>query len=130
MMKDIGLGPSIYLLTLKALAKLFLVLTLINIPVAWLYYSGQENQNYTQVFSIGNLGQNDVKCHNDNLGQFKQSISLECNSGYMHRLIAFGLNKETHQCHNVLIHNEDLLNEADLPLSQLRTITRSQMPFM
>ena len=39
-LNDIGLGASLYLLTLKAYAILFFFLTLINIPVILIYQQG------------------------------------------------------------------------------------------
>jgi len=65
--KDIGLGPSIYLLTLKAWLRLFLFLTLLNIPLILLYYSGEEKDisstktssllhSMLASFTMGNLG--------------------------------------------------------------------------
>ena len=41
-MIDIGLGPSLFLLKLKSLVNLFLILTVMNLPLMWLYYSGEE----------------------------------------------------------------------------------------
>ena len=39
-MKDIGLGPALYLLMLKAMAKLFVMLTVLNLPMFVIYYHG------------------------------------------------------------------------------------------
>ena len=35
---DIGQGPAIYLLILKALGKLFLLLTILNMPALFIFY--------------------------------------------------------------------------------------------
>ena len=35
--KDIGLGASLHILTLKALMKMFLILTIINTPAMFFY---------------------------------------------------------------------------------------------
>jgi hypothetical protein len=40
-LNDIGLGASLYLLTLKSYAILFLALSLINLPVILMYYQGE-----------------------------------------------------------------------------------------
>ena len=40
-LKEIGLGASLYLLTLKAFTKLFLVLLLINVPMIVLYFQSE-----------------------------------------------------------------------------------------
>ena len=38
--KDLGVGSTLYLLTLKSLIKLFLTLSIINAPVMWVYSHG------------------------------------------------------------------------------------------
>lgn len=38
--QQVGLGPTLLLMTTKALAYLFLFLTFLNIPVYLFYYSG------------------------------------------------------------------------------------------
>jgi len=40
--RDIGLGPALYLLTLKALGKIFLALSILNIPALYFFYNGTE----------------------------------------------------------------------------------------
>ena len=50
-MKDIGLGASIYLYMLKQLIHLFLFLTIINIPIILVFYSGDE-RNHKDFHSI------------------------------------------------------------------------------
>ena len=60
--KRIGLGPSLLLMTTKALGYLFLYLTILNIPVYLFYYSGNMTKvtNVTENFSklsLGNIGQ-------------------------------------------------------------------------
>lgn len=70
MQQQVGLGPTLLLMTTKALAYLFLFLTLLNIPVYLFYYSGNVSlsdneqqsaikfQNYFAMVSLGNIGQN------------------------------------------------------------------------
>jgi hypothetical protein len=63
--KDIGLGASLYLLNLKALGKIFLALTIFNIPALYCFYSGTESEfrelrgmsSIFAKFSLGNLGE-------------------------------------------------------------------------
>jgi hypothetical protein len=38
--QEIGIGASLFLMTTKAMATLFLVLTILNIPIFAFYYSG------------------------------------------------------------------------------------------
>ena len=44
-LKDIGLGASLYLLTLKTFAYLFLILTFLNIPIFIIFLSGNESKD-------------------------------------------------------------------------------------
>ena len=64
-LKDIGLGASMYLLTLKALGKIFFFLSIFNLPAMWVFYSGTEARNREDLggiasnflmYSLGNLG--------------------------------------------------------------------------
>ena len=47
--KDIGCGPSMYLLFLKALSKIFWILTIINIPILYIYASGTESDELSGI---------------------------------------------------------------------------------
>ena len=67
MMRDLGLGPSMYLLFLKGLRNLFLILTFINIPIILFYSSGDVVRRYNwgaaKIFgslNIGNLGEDNI----------------------------------------------------------------------
>lgn len=40
-LRDIGLGPSLYLLNLKAFGIIFLVLSIVNFPAMYIYASGE-----------------------------------------------------------------------------------------
>jgi hypothetical protein len=42
LLKDIGLGASLYLLTLKSFTLLFFILTVLNLPILLFYSSGKE----------------------------------------------------------------------------------------
>jgi hypothetical protein len=75
-MKDIGLGPAIYLLLIKSLAKLFLLLAILNLPVMFLYSQGDEKRSILQLHSLGNLGQNEVVCQSENLARFQEKIEM------------------------------------------------------
>ena len=64
-LKDIGLGASMYLLTLKSLGKIFFFLSIFNLPAMWVFYSGTEAINREDLggiaknflaYSLGNLG--------------------------------------------------------------------------
>lgn len=63
-LKDIGLGASLYLLTLKSFACLFLIISIISIPTMLIYFSGSESDkiNILSSISIGNLGESGPIC--------------------------------------------------------------------
>ena len=68
-MKEIGVGASLYLLTLKAITKVFILLTIINAPVVLLYMSGEgigkDAPLISYVFNsinMGNLGETQPVC--------------------------------------------------------------------
>ena len=61
MAKQIGIGPTLFLMSTKALAWFFFFVTLVNIPVFMFFYNG--SQSGTSVidsvfarFSLGNVG--------------------------------------------------------------------------
>jgi hypothetical protein len=39
-LKELGLGPSMYLIFLKGLTRIFIVLTLVNLPLLFIFVSG------------------------------------------------------------------------------------------
>ena len=62
-LKEIGIGPSMYLLFIKGLRNLFLILTIINIPILYLYASGHGASKLKETTDVlfgsynnGNLG--------------------------------------------------------------------------
>jgi hypothetical protein len=69
-MQDIGLGASLYILTLKSLGMIFLLLTVLNMPALYFFYSGMES-DYREMkglnklffqFSLGNVGEYIFSC--------------------------------------------------------------------
>lgn len=44
--QQLGLGASLYLMTTKALALLFLILTVINVPAMLIYFNGNDAEIY------------------------------------------------------------------------------------
>jgi hypothetical protein len=77
--KSIGLGPVLFLFTMKALAYLFLFFTIINIPLMMLYVKGEPTvedevapAGFTSIFgkiSMGNLGVSAMTCSNLNIAK-------------------------------------------------------------
>lgn len=80
LLKDIGLGASLYLLTLKAFMWLFLGLSIINLPILTLYSSGIEATNLdTGVFSrfmLGNIGESGPVCQPFDLSKKPGNFTL------------------------------------------------------
>jgi len=64
-LKDIGLGASVYLLTIKAFAFFFMILAIINIPILVIYSYGSISNNDDSVFApfnLGNIGESRAEC--------------------------------------------------------------------
>lgn len=66
MARQLGVGPTLFLLSTKAFAWFFLFLTVLNIPVFMFYYFGRDKAStgssiFTD-FSLGNVGSSHVVC--------------------------------------------------------------------
>jgi hypothetical protein len=105
---SIGLGAVLYLYTMKAFAWLFLLLTLLNIPLMIFYVNGQgpyakervSSGQFTDVFaqlSIGNLGVTGFACSNFNLAAAHPTLRWNCPYGTMRELFSFGMQKLDNQ---------------------------------
>ena len=102
-----GLGPSLYLLTLKTYLRLFLVLTILSIPSCIILASGNQSSildlggGMLEVFAsmtLGNIGElGTIGCASTNIAQNIQKVSLTCKAGKLTRLISFGMSKEDGQ---------------------------------
>jgi hypothetical protein len=87
--KELGIGPTMFLLTTRAMAWLFFALTIINIPVFAFYYHGtntytHKNDNsgtifedYFSILSLGNIGQNSLACGDTNFAQIEADENFE-----------------------------------------------------
>ena len=93
-LKDIGLGASLYLLTLKQFIWFFFVLSLLNMPLLLIFNSGKASSFVLGNYDLGNLGEEEPVCEKTNLAQNITSLELKCASGNMKRLLGIGLNKE------------------------------------
>ena len=69
--QHVGEGAALYLQSMKTIAIMFTVLTIVNIPILYMYSSqtsGISENNYEnwtdlfKYFTIGNLGQTDSEC--------------------------------------------------------------------
>ena len=84
--KEIGLGASLFLMSSKALAYFFLLITIINIPVYYIMYSSSEAeahtiQDYFSKLTLGNLGQSEMACSTANYVNEKK-LHLACSNGF------------------------------------------------
>lgn len=101
MLKDIGLGASMYLLQLKTFAYLFLILSIINIPILIIFSSGNgiKESNLSGInyilnsLSLGNIGESGPECKLVDLATNPSDIELNCRSGIMTRFESIGMSK-------------------------------------
>lgn len=69
----LGEGAIMYLQMMKTFAVLFLILTLINVPLCLMYASLTDGNNYYslniafQYFTIGNIGKGNLICNYSNI---------------------------------------------------------------
>ena len=57
--KEINIGPTMFLMTAKALMKFFILMTILNIPNYFMFhrsYQGEKAKDLVQLFSMINLG--------------------------------------------------------------------------
>lgn len=108
--REIGIGPTLFLMTQKAFAYLFAVFIVINSPL-FFYYStggqgattddqGSDGAQFTDVFaqlSLGNLGVSGYACSNVNIAQVgynsfdRKKFTFVCPYGTMRQITQFGL---------------------------------------
>ena len=78
--REIGLGSTLYLFTMKCLAYMFLIFVVLNIPLYLIYASGEGPVTSARdppgnaltalaKLTIGNLGQSDYSCSQFNMAQ-------------------------------------------------------------
>ena len=98
--KDIGIGPTMYLMFLKSLRNMFIVLSVINLPIILIYASGEGSKSYRGIdkffgqMTLGNLGENQLagfrfQIMNKNSIE-KGTLELQCSSGELERLVSVG----------------------------------------
>lgn len=84
--KEIGLGASMFLLQTKAVTILFLILTLVNVPVFIFFYASNETvpqvlTDYFMKLSLGNIGQAEISCTSLNYAT-SEDLKLSCSSNF------------------------------------------------
>ena len=85
--KEIGIGPTMFLLATKSLAWLFFFCTIINIPVFAFYFTSNPTtgdsmsiQDYLGALSLGNIGESQKACDRLNAAATSE-IKLSCSLG-------------------------------------------------
>ena len=100
--KEIGLGPTLFLMTQKAFTWLFAFLAIMNFPLFFFYSRGDggrepgsaQSKQFTDIFgklSLGNIGTSDYTCANFNLARADLTLRLNCPYGTMRELTEYGL---------------------------------------
>ena len=92
--KEIGLGPSLFLMTTKSVAWFFLFLTVINIPIYLFFHQSNQTadcdmnnfkaetlQECFDKVSLGSMGQNEVACSTLNFAR-NRKINLSCSTQF------------------------------------------------
>jgi hypothetical protein len=93
--KDIGIGPTMYLMFLKSLRNMFLILSLINLPIILIYCSGEGTRSYSGIdkffgqMTIGNIGENYLAGFRFHV-KHKGPLKMQCSSGELERLVSVG----------------------------------------
>jgi hypothetical protein len=103
---EIGLGAVLFLFTMKALFYLFLIFTIISIPLIVIFVNGSgpsdeyKGGQFTNIFgklSLGNIGNSDHACSSINFANYEKEFDLKCPYGQMTELTAFGLQRIDNQ---------------------------------
>ena len=99
--KEIGLGPTLFLMTQKALTYLFLLFLILSFPLFFFYArgngpagSGVESKqitDYIAMISLGNMGTNEYTCSNVNMAKNEKNFMFVCPYGKMREFTEFGL---------------------------------------
>jgi hypothetical protein len=96
-LKDIGLGASLYLLLLKIFAILFFVLTIVNIPIIIIYLNGLQidgNTNFSRflaTLTLGNKGESTEYCQRVKLQEGYTNVNMHCIGGKLKVLAGVGM---------------------------------------
>ena len=100
--RNIGLGASLFLLSLKSYIRLFILLTILSIPAAILLSSGNAVSQSTSdtglarlfaMATLGNIGfQETFSCSSYNIAALTDKLELRCPRGTLDKIISIGLN--------------------------------------
>jgi len=116
MARQLGVGPSLFLLSTKAFAWFFFFLTILHIPIFRYYYYGRQDAeqgssgSFFTDYSLGNVGSSHVVCgvsryagviYGFNQGKedwfdSNKTVSLACSDGaVLGEIIQFGLTRNS-----------------------------------
>ena len=118
--KELGFGASLFLMTTQALAILFLVLTIINIPIFAFYYSGTKASDsgeagfsdYFALLSLGNAGAGSYACDTASLNLDEYTLNLKCGLGTsLGSLMEIGFVKDSQSTCSDLFEFPDAIND-------------------
>lgn len=89
----LGYGIVSYFDMIKNLAKIFCILTILNIPLMY-YYSQYDAYKSSKLgiisqFTLGNMGMAQTKCSNAKLAG--DAILMDCNTGVIESITYFGI---------------------------------------
>lgn len=95
--RAIGLGPVLFLHTMKVFAYLFFFFFLVNLPIIFFYSKGQgpaslervSSGQFTDLFgriTFGNLGMSDFACSNYNMARNDDEFLFSCPYGTIREL--------------------------------------------
>jgi len=114
MSQEIGVGPTMFLMSAKSLAILFFVLTIINIPCYVFYYGSSADsasikspQDLFNALSLGNIGQAAHACDVINWAQ-DATVSLSCNVGTLTSIRYMGVTKTDDQTCTSLLNAKSI----------------------
>lgn len=85
MAKEIGLGPTMFLISAKTLAWFFVVLTILNVPTYMFFYKSNQTANCStsdlqgcfDKLSMGSIGQSEIACATVNFAKSRE-LELAC----------------------------------------------------
>lgn len=117
--RSLGLGPSLYLLSLKSYLMLFFIASILAIPSVIVLTSGDQVKvdgvNYASMFqlfsraTLGNIGYlGSTSCQFSNLAKNPKTIDLICPKGVFAKITAVGLTRDGGQ---------DVCSEAEQQLT-------------
>lgn len=114
--KEIGLGPSLFLITVRKVMCFFFVISILNVPVyLFLWFSNDTTPitlgDYMGKLSLGGITQTQTKCDSMNYAS-TETVKIQCNNQISQiesiHFLGIGSTKEA-KCKTMLTSTEDEL---------------------